>query len=122
MAYEYKIGTTLGGLTLLSSIPVIWPRSDFVRYSAMVPLMDGSEKGMGSPQVVWVWDWISYAQWTALRTYRTGVSSSIFIRTVDETGVWHSFSGVMIWPPMQEWVSNRALRLVLTFRMLVQEA
>lgn len=119
--YEYKIGTTSGGLTLLNALtpPVIWPRHDFSPYDENVLLASGKVRGMGLPKATWAWDFIPYTQWAVLYAYRTDVTTSLYIRTKNEVDSWVSYAADMIWPINAEWVVTRGLKFVLEFHNLV---
>lgn len=120
-AYEYKIGSTLGGIQLLNALnpPVIWPRHDFTPYAEQRVLGNGKMRAVGLPKANWYWDFIYAAQWDVLYAYRTGVTTSLFIRTKDENDDWKTYAADMVWPINLQWVVTRGLKFQLSFRNLV---
>jgi hypothetical protein len=122
--YSYQIGTTSGGTTNVESLsPALpAPRSTFEPWSVPIKLGDGTVRGGGYPTATWNFGVLSRAQRDKLRTYCTGKSASVYIRTktTDNTDSYKYFSAVMIWPDEEERVATRRLDFVIEFRMLVE--
>lgn len=121
MAYEFKIGTTQGGLTLLSTLGIPAPQHGFVPYSVEVDLGNGKQAGHGWPTDEWHWGFLTQAQRTTLRTYIPGKSAAIYIRDLKDDGVtWKDFQVTAIWPKEEERQAGRRLDFTLTFRAMVE--
>lgn len=122
MAYEYKIGSTLGGLALLSSLGIPAPKHAFVPYSVEVDLGDGSQAGQGWATDEWHWDFLTASQRATLRTYVTGKSAKIFIRDlIDDGATWKNFEVEAIWPTVEDRQAGRRLSFTLQFRAMVEQ-
>lgn len=124
MAYSFKLGTTQAGLTLLSDLTVLVhpPFAEFVPFSKPYSLGDGNVRGNGSPQAKWTWKFMTFAQRDALRVFCTGASTAIWVRTWNDTGVFHDYNGVAIFPTEQDPQASRVLEYVIIFRRLVEYA
>jgi len=121
MAYEYKIGTSQGGLTLLSTLGIPAPRHGFVPSSVDVDLGDGSQVGHGWPTDEWHWGFLTASQRATLRTYIPGKSASIYIRDLKDDGsTWKDFQVEAIWPKEEDRQAGRRLSFTLQFRAMVE--
>lgn len=125
---EFKIGTTLGGMTALESLttPVELPQWEYYPYSKLVMLGDGNTRGLGFPKVIWTFPLLEVAQITQLRTFCSGASAAVFIRTKKQDGSYASFSGTMVWPVSKDgqhkpYFPDHRAGLVLEFRYLVEQ-
>lgn len=122
MAYEYKIGSTLGGLTLLSALGIPAPQHDFVPYSVPVDGGDGKQIGHGWPTDEWHWGFLTAAQRATLRTYIPGSSATIFIRDLKDDGLtWKDFQVEAIWPLGEDRQAGRRLDFTIRFRAMVEQ-
>jgi hypothetical protein len=125
MAYEFKIGTTSLNKTLLSALatPVPDPKTDYKPFVELVNLGNGKVRGMGAPTVTWSWGYLTREQRDMLRTYCTGASASVFIRTRtnDNADTYDDYSAVMIWDENEAQDATRRIGLSVTFRNLVAE-
>lgn len=106
--YSYEIGTARGSMTNLESLatPVRPPKFSYEPYSKPLPLGNGTIRGGGWPKTKWHWDQLTAAERDQLRTFCSGASAQVYIRTrvnanstspaqVDQ---YKYFSAVMIWP------------------------
>lgn len=80
---EFKIATTLVGLTPLTQLnvppPDHWAYADF---SARVPTGDGGARGDGFPRATWTWAAISRRSlYRLLALCGSNASASVYIRT-----------------------------------------
>jgi hypothetical protein len=121
---EFKIGTTLGGMTLLSALatPVEWPKSTYMPYADVQTLISGLVRGVGFPIATWSWEVITRPQRDMLRTFCPGSSANVYIhtKTMDFSDSYDDFAAVMIWPTLEEeHDSQRRINFKIDFRFLV---
>lgn len=130
MAYEFKIGTTLGGLVLLTDLGITAnPRPTFQPFSSFVRLADGTLQGNGFPLATWHWD-VMKAGWSdILAAYLGGnLSATVYIRTrlnrLDSGDYdWANYYCVMNWPSGDEDIqSRRNLSLTIEFTHMELQA
>ena len=128
MANEFKIGTTLLGMNLLSALVAVpeteipMPDSSFSLYSGAVDLADGLQRGLGKSTAVWHWEALTHTQREALKAYCSGLCADIFIRTLDEDNEYADYSGFMIWPAMENIdAAGSVLDFTISFVQLVRQ-
>ena len=119
----YKIGTTFGGLTLLTSLstPITNPYSDFAPYSRPHSLANGGIRGNGSPVLQWSWKFMTRTQRNYLRTTfcpSPANSASVYIAQLDGEGTERAFLCKLLWPAKEEVQAERVLDFSLVFRRL----
>jgi hypothetical protein len=121
--YDYKIGSTLVGLTNLEglTVPLPPPHAIYKSYQNIVPLGDMTTRGIGFPSAVWRWASLTDAQRDQLRSFCAGSSAEIYIRTRtnENTNEYKSFKGVMIWPTEEDPDSYSKVDFIITFVGLV---
>lgn len=127
MSYEYKIGSTLGGMQTLAELGIIAnPNPDYRQFAEVVEDGTGRTRGQGSRMAVWHWDVMRKGESDILAGFLSGdLSAPVYIRTRlnrlsggDYT--WATFSCIMHWPPGDEDIqSRRNLDLDITFTHLV---
>jgi hypothetical protein len=103
--------------------PLDAPRSSFVDYSQTIPLGDGTVRGAGWPIAEWRWGYMSQAQRDQLRTFCTGASAAVYVRTRenDTSDAYQRYTCTMIWPTDgEEKVHGKRLDFVVTFQNLVE--
>ena len=123
---EFKIATLaarVAGLANLEDLatPITPPRWFFQPYTETIRLGSGLTRGIGFPVAEWRWDVISAAQRDMLRTYCTGASIEVYIRTRknDSSSAYANYKAVMIWPAEFEEVdATRRLDFVIRFERL----
>lgn len=125
--YGFMIGTTMGGITNLEllSVPVTPPKSTYSPYSSVVELADGSKRGIGAPVATWRWGFLPRTMRDQLRTFCTGASSSVYIRTYtkDNSGALKYYLCKMIWPSTSEETdATKAIDFTIEFTQLVLQA
>lgn len=121
MTYEYKIGTTLAGLTLLSDLGIPYPRHGFVRHAQYNDMGDGSMQGNGWKQDEWFWGFITQAQRDTLRIYIPQNGSHIFVRDLKDDGVtWANFECESVWPQNEDRQAGRRLSFTIILRAMVE--
>lgn len=120
---EYKIGTTLGGMTLLSSLatPVPWPRATF-SMGERTTVASGAARDLGWMSAEWLFPLLTDAQRDQLRTFCTGASATVYIRTQDVDAVYRNYQAVLVWPDDEERRGGLVFDLRLRFRALVLQA
>jgi hypothetical protein len=122
-AYEYKIGTTYGGLTNLEDMatPIPAPKHSLIEYSKPTILGDTTVRGLGWRRTTWHWDFLTQAQYTALRVLCAALSSFVYINTRKNDGSYQVYTATMIWPANEpEFVNNKLLDIDVEFRALLE--
>ena len=121
MTHEFEIGTTSETMTNLGNLttPVTAPRSAYLPYSKIVRLADGSARGLGFPQAQWTFPLITLEERDQLKTFCTGASAAVYIRTKLNDDTYADFSAVMHWPEEEErWLAGVKQSLTIRFTML----
>lgn len=106
----YKIGTSYGGLALLSTLAGNErdrdPRGEPMEYSAPIKLGDGTIRNLGVLTQTWHWDFMSEARRNALYA----LVGSVYVYTRKNDGTFGYFTAKLIWPENEpEHFSNRVL-------------
>jgi len=120
--YSFEIGATQGGMLNLESLstPVIPPDWSYSDYSAEVELANGKVRGMGYPTASWIWGHLEKAERTKLRTFCTGKSAEVYIKTLVNDLSYKTFRAVMIWPAGEEPTVEIYPDFTLEFRHLIE--
>lgn len=122
MASNFKIGTTSGGITSLDSLstPIEDPKSSFMPYARTVNLGSGGQRGTGSPVVVWEFALLELEQRNQLKSFCTGASANVYIRTKLNDDTFAVYQCNMLWPSGIEdrWYGVKK-SFPITFRNLV---
>lgn len=125
MSYEYKIGTEAGGVGAITNLgslttPIPAPKSSFQDYTEYIQLGSGEMKGVGWPVAEWHWDFLTQAQRNQLRTFCTGASETVYIRTRknDSSDAYANYLAVMIWPIAEDKDAGRRLDFTIKFQAL----
>ena len=134
--YEFKIGTTQGGMAYLEelTVPVMPPRYIFRPYSQALDLGDGSVRGGGWISTDWIWnadsnDFIPVASRNQLRVFCPGASAEVFIQTYTNdqdpvtpfgSNLVKMFRAIMIWPEEEKREAATRQDFMLKFRRMVQ--
>lgn len=126
---NYEIGVASGSMMNLgalvvsgSSVPVSAPKSTFTPYADEVTLVSGLVRGVGYPTATWTWNVITREERDALRTFCTGKSSRVYIKTktMDSADSYHTYYAVMVWDTQEEERdTQRRLELKITFKTMV---
>lgn len=120
-AYEHKIGTSVGTLTLLSALGIPAPHNAFMPTSTETELGDGSVQGNGWPEDEWYWGFLTAAQRATLRTYVPTRGASIYIRDLKDDGVtWANFQVQAVWMKQEDRQAGRRIGFALRFRAMVE--
>jgi hypothetical protein len=97
---EFKIGTTLVGLTNIESltVPLPVPRAPYKPYAKTVTSSSGVTVGKGFPSVIWTFSRLTPVQREQLRTFCTGSSAVVYIRTmINDADAYANYQAVMHW-------------------------
>jgi hypothetical protein len=97
------------------------PIGDFRRWVTSADLGNALARAMGRPIATWYWCFIPPGLRIALRTYCSGKSARVFIRTEDDPSLSTSavFEAAMIWPDNEGLYNQDEFRIV--FRDLVEQ-
>jgi len=124
MTSEFKIGTTLAGLTTLDALSVFVPdpKTSYKPYSRVINLGSGLRLGAGWATAEWHYGFLLQTQREVLRAFCTTASAEVFIRTrirdlsTDGTPtLFRSFKAVMIWPEEEEYRRSKRLDVTIKF-------
>lgn len=122
----YALGTAMTPTNIESlAVPVTPPKSTFSPYTSVVELADGSKRGIGAPVATWHWDILPQTMRDQLRTFCTGASASVYIRTKtkDNSMAAKYYLCQMIWPvTSEETNARRRPDFTIEFRQLVLQA
>ena len=116
MSYEYSIGITLESLATLDSLGISVPNDAFVLHSQEFSTGDGGVAGQGWSVCEWHWNIIRKIQRDILKTYCTGKSSNVFIRTYDENNEFKTYACKMIWASRENFTVGRIIDFTIIFR------
>lgn len=123
LANEFKIGLTQVGMAYLKNLtyPLKMPLYEYVKSSGIEENISSvNEINIGTPITRWHWGFLTALQRTQLRTFCSGRSASVFIRTPDDTETFQNYSCVMIWSPqIEDRQATRIIDFTIEFRNLV---
>ena len=123
---DFKIGTTLVGITALDALttPVTPdPQFYYEPYREVIRLGDGSYRGIGAPVAKWHFPLLSLAQRTQFATFCAGASAAVYIRTPDADGTFTNYSAVMRLPDTEPPIKAGMIQgYEIRFEMLVEQA
>jgi hypothetical protein len=121
--YVFALGTAMTPTNIESlTVPVTPPKSTYTPYTSVVELADGSRRGIGAPVATWHWDFLPQTMRDQLRTFCTGASAAVYIRTYTKDNAFAPkyFTCQMIWPATsEETQATRRMDFVIEFRQLV---
>lgn len=122
--YSYEIGASYVGMTNLESLttPLPAPKSTFRPYSQYIRLGDGTVRGSGWAEATWRWGFLTRAQRNQLRTFCTGASANVYIKTRknDSSDAYQVYMAIMIWPEEEEKSLGKRIGLEIRFTNLVE--
>lgn len=100
--YDYAIGSSNPPTNLESlATPVNAPRGRYFEAAQWLDTADGQRRGQGFPTATWEFDTLTQDMIDHLRTFCTGQSASVYIKTRKLDGTFAIFSAVMLWPSEQ---------------------
>lgn len=103
MTIDFKIGTQAGGvagLTLLSALttPVPTPQAVYQPFQELESLGSLTKRGTGYVSAEWTFPVLTLAQRTQLKTFSSGASATVCIRTINEAGTYANYWATLVWP------------------------
>lgn len=123
--YDYEIGATEVGMTNVEDLatPLNPPRGFYFEHAVVTNRGDGQQSGHGFPTARWEFDLLTQDMIDQLRTFCSGRSAEVYIRTRINDGTMDDFSAIMIWPTDTQMetrrASNKHLAITVEFRRLV---
>ena len=107
--YDYMIGSVAAGLENMTNLAALatsvrYPKSSPMFYAQTITLADNTERGIGLPVTVWHWTSLPQEMRDMLRSFCTGASANVYIRTraLDISSSFKSYLAVMVWPSQTE--------------------
>jgi hypothetical protein len=95
---SYGLGATSAGIVSLETIGVPWPsKAAPARYAKYVKLGDRQTRGMGELTTTWRFVDLDEIGITALRTYCSGSSAAVYMRTLAEDMTYKVYAAIMTW-------------------------
>jgi hypothetical protein len=98
----YEIGSTYETLTALSALttPILQPEPAYQGFQTVEKMSEGSGVGTGFPSAKWTWPVLTVAQRDMLKTFCTGASATIYIRTrtTESANAFAAFRCKVFWP------------------------
>ena len=116
-----QIGGTLLGMVTLESLGITEPETSFNPYSQEIILGDGTVFGMGWGEGEWHWNFLTAAQKAILKTYCTGQSAVICIRTRKNDNTFANFEAVAVWTHADKLRASRTLDFTLRFQRMIEQ-
>lgn len=129
--YSYEIGLTIEEMVNVESLVTGFPapKSKFYPFSSYVTLANKTKRGRGNPIAEWRWgiikNFTSNGMRDSLKTYCTGSSSSVIIRTKTNESLdsqYLYYTCIMNWPEEEPRESFRRIDFVIRFTNLVLTA
>lgn len=117
---DYKIGTTLSGMTNIESLGVPVPRSRF-QAGERVALANGGVRELGWGRAEWEFPILTMTQRNALRNYCPSGSAAVYIRTMTNEDAYANYQAMMIWPEEEDQRAGRVFDLVIRFNLIALE-
>ena len=101
---DFKIGTTQANMTNVEALatPLPVPRSVFHAFADVVTAASGRSYGRGLPTCKWIFSVLTSAQRQQLKTFCSGKSAVIYIRTLANDDVYYNYRAIMHWPVEEE--------------------
>ncbi len=119
---DFKLGTSVGALANIESMSPVLPVPRVTRpVYELVKLGDGSYREVGFPFCSWTWPQLTIAQVEQLRTFCTGSSVSIYIRTLVKvsTTTYANYLATMVWPDEEDSRGGYVFNLMIKFESMV---
>lgn len=126
MASEFKIGTSVEGLTSLDALTVALPtpKTPFRASTSLVATASGFVVGKGFPTCEWTFSMLEADQREQLRSFCAGASAEVYIRTMTNEGdAFGIYRAVMVWPLEEDrdpTARHDRLELRISFRRMIE--
>ncbi len=122
---DFRIGTTQANMTNIEnlSVPLPVPRAVFRDYAETVMAASGRAYGRGYPSCQWIFSLLTSEQRQQLKSFCSGASAQVYIRTLNNNDVYADYQAIMHWPDEEERDASKRrdrLELTVTFTHLVQ--
>lgn len=119
--YSYEIGTTAGNMVNVETLAngtMPAPKATWRPYTELRTLGNLDVRGVGYPVVTWTWGILTRAQRDALRTYCTGASAAVYIKTqgIDNSDAYLTVTAFMVWPEEEQRDATRRKEFSIEFR------
>jgi hypothetical protein len=117
---DFQIGST-SSMTNIEALgtPLEIPKSEYLPYARTVNLGSGGKRGVGMPMAVWTFPLLTVEQRDQLKTFCTGASATVWIRTKLNDDTYDDFTGTMIWTETEERWYGVKRNYQIVFRNLV---
>ena len=119
---EFEIGTSEGATTNIELLttPLPAPKSNYFPYARIVNKGNGGTRGVGSPIAQWIFGVLTVEQYSQLKSFCTGASADVYIRTKLDDDTYADFQAKLIWPndPQDRWYAHRK-SFTINFRNLI---
>lgn len=120
MSYLHSIGTTIDNMVLLSDNNVKCPQNDPNEGSEVIITGAKTAIDIGPDTESWHWDFIRLAARNFLKTYCTGRSAWVYIKTLVQGEEYKIYYCLMIWPSRENTTLSKILDFTINF-MFLQE-
>lgn len=97
---DFRIGTTQANMTNIEALTVALPvpRAIFRDYAETITAASGRTYGRGYPICRWNFAMLTSAQRQQLKSYCTGLSAVVYIRTLANDDQYYDYRAIMHWP------------------------
>ena len=119
--YLHSIGLTEGGMVTLTSLGITNPEPDFTNELDEIVTLSKEVIANGSQTETWYCTFMKMDKRDILRTYCTGKSNYVYIKTLDNEEVYQTYYCLMVWPTREKQVVGRVLDFSIKFLFLVEQ-
>lgn len=116
----HEIGATLETIASLPSLGIPGTQSEFIEYARSRVLADGTTKGIGFPQAVWYFGFLTADQFETLREYATSGSGLVYIATMTNAAEFIRYSAIMTFPQQYEIRNDKPQKFEVRFTHLIE--
>jgi len=104
------------------TVPLPAPRAVHRDYAELVTASSGRVYGRGYPYCQWTFSHLTSAQRAQLKSFCSGASANVYIRTLADDDAYHTYQAVMQWPEeeQREPAVRDRLELTISFTHLVE--
>jgi len=119
---DFKLGTSVGALANIESMSPALPVPRVTRpVYELVKLGNGAYREVGFPVCEWEWAQLTKAQVAKLRTFCSGSSGAIYLRTLTDINgsTYANYLAVMVWPDDEDSRGGLVFGFKLRFEAMV---